>query len=77
MLKFKKKIRRQKVNAEQDWPFSFVETTRARDGYFDIFLYNGTVRVPQSIEFLAENLPSSRTERPPFFFRVCLFVSNP
>jgi len=56
------------------WPFFFVETTRARDGYFDIFWYNGTVRVPRSIEFEVENLPAGRSVSRPFFEFVCSFV---
>jgi hypothetical protein len=54
------------------WPFFVVETTRARDGYFDIFWYNGTVPLPRSIEFAAENLPAWRSVSRPFFEFVCL-----
>jgi hypothetical protein len=55
------------------WPFFFVETTRARGGYFDMFWYYGTVRVPQYIEFAAENLPAGWSIYRPSFE----FVWNP
>ena len=58
------------------WPFFIVETTRARDGHFDIFWYNGTVPVPWGIEFSAENLPAGRSVSRPSFEYVCSFVWN-